>query len=468
MANYTPNYNLGKPEPTDPFGYNSFLPLFNDNMDKIDQIGGGGGDNANQNIAENYDDTLTYTIGDYVIYDGLLYKCIADVATAETFDPTKWTHVVVTDEMGSGGGGGSSYTSDVLFTNSGTSVPSTISLSKGMSRYDVIVFSGYRQQYQTYWSSRAYLSSEISAGKVVGLVDDAMYAWYTVTDDTTLTLAPTANIVIDKVYGVKFSRGGGGGGSSWTDIEGTLTAGNTSITLISSDITLDSTLEFFTDVFGVCPTDVSVSVGSVTLTFEERASDLGVKVRVTNTGEVLPYTFKNYLEVTSQGAYIDTGVTNTSTSYFEVDFQYTGTPTNNDGIFGAMGSGIEFVINSYGGVSYATADGTRAVFTSTNLDRHTIKVDNNGILVDGESSGATVSWSRATGYNYYVFGFNYLGSQIYKTGHAKIYSVKIYNGSSLVRDLVPAVRDADGEIGMYDRVNDTFYTNAGTGSFITD
>lgn len=42
MATYTPNHNLGKPEPTDQFGYNSFLPLFNDNMDKIDQIGGGG------------------------------------------------------------------------------------------------------------------------------------------------------------------------------------------------------------------------------------------------------------------------------------------------------------------------------------------------------------------------------------------------------------------------------------------
>jgi hypothetical protein len=40
MATYTPNYNLGKPDVTDPFGYNSFLPLFNDNMDKIDQIGG--------------------------------------------------------------------------------------------------------------------------------------------------------------------------------------------------------------------------------------------------------------------------------------------------------------------------------------------------------------------------------------------------------------------------------------------
>ena len=41
MAEYTPNYNLGKPEETDPF--KDFRALFNDNMDKIDQIGGGTG-----------------------------------------------------------------------------------------------------------------------------------------------------------------------------------------------------------------------------------------------------------------------------------------------------------------------------------------------------------------------------------------------------------------------------------------
>ena len=41
MAQYTPNYNLGKPEETDPF--KDFRALFNDNMDKIDEIGGGTG-----------------------------------------------------------------------------------------------------------------------------------------------------------------------------------------------------------------------------------------------------------------------------------------------------------------------------------------------------------------------------------------------------------------------------------------
>lgn len=98
MASYTPNLNLYKPDSTD--DYEDFREGFNENMDKLDQGGG------NQNIATDYDDTQTYAVGDYVIYDGLLYKCDTAVTTAETFDPTKWTHVVVTDEMGSGGGSG--------------------------------------------------------------------------------------------------------------------------------------------------------------------------------------------------------------------------------------------------------------------------------------------------------------------------------------------------------------------------
>lgn len=41
MATYTPNHNLGKPDSSDQFS--AFRQLFNDNMDKIDQISGGGG-----------------------------------------------------------------------------------------------------------------------------------------------------------------------------------------------------------------------------------------------------------------------------------------------------------------------------------------------------------------------------------------------------------------------------------------
>lgn len=61
-------------------------------------------DKSNLNLAEEYDSTSTYAVDDYVIYESVLYKCIS--ATTGAFDSTKWTSVVVTDEMGSGGGGG--------------------------------------------------------------------------------------------------------------------------------------------------------------------------------------------------------------------------------------------------------------------------------------------------------------------------------------------------------------------------
>ena len=66
----------------------------------------------------------------------------------------------------------------------------------------------------------------------------------------------------------------------WTDVTGTLVSGNTSLTLSNAAITTSSTLDIFTDTFGVNPTNMTVSTGSVTLTFEARQSDLGVKVRV--------------------------------------------------------------------------------------------------------------------------------------------------------------------------------------------
>lgn len=111
MATYTPNYNLGKPESTDQFG--NFRQLFNDNMSIIDKGLG------NKNIANEYDDTSTYNVDEYVIYEGVLYKCTTAVTVAEPFDNTKWTAVLVTNEMG--GGGGSGHT---IVDENGTTLPS--------------------------------------------------------------------------------------------------------------------------------------------------------------------------------------------------------------------------------------------------------------------------------------------------------------------------------------------------------
>lgn len=65
-----------------------------------------------------------------------------------------------------------------------------------------------------------------------------------------------------------------------TEVTGTLTAGQTSLTLQDASITSSSTLDFYTSIYGVNPTNVSVSTGSVTLTFEAQSSNMSVKVRV--------------------------------------------------------------------------------------------------------------------------------------------------------------------------------------------
>ena len=68
-------------------------------------------------------------------------------------------------------------------------------------------------------------------------------------------------------------------GVPWTDITGTLTAGQTSITLSDSSITTSSTIEVFDDL-DVPYNSKTLSTGSITLTFDAQESNMSVQVRV--------------------------------------------------------------------------------------------------------------------------------------------------------------------------------------------
>ena len=99
-------------------------------------------------------------------------------------------------------------------------------------------------------------------------------------DDVEITNPSNGQTLVYNSTSGKFVNDTSGGGSTYTDVTGTLTAGNTSITLSDASITTSSTLDFYTDTFGVNPTNAVVSTGSVVLTFETQQSNLGVKVRV--------------------------------------------------------------------------------------------------------------------------------------------------------------------------------------------
>lgn len=63
-------------------------------------------------------------------------------------------------------------------------------------------------------------------------------------------------------------------------VTGTLTAGQTSITLNSVDITTDSVLDYYTSIYGVNPITMLAGTGEVTLTFTAQATDMTVGVKI--------------------------------------------------------------------------------------------------------------------------------------------------------------------------------------------
>lgn len=54
-------------------------------------------DLASANVAALYDTTVTYAIGQYCLYEGDIYRCIA--ITTGAFDSTAWVQIVVTGEF---------------------------------------------------------------------------------------------------------------------------------------------------------------------------------------------------------------------------------------------------------------------------------------------------------------------------------------------------------------------------------
>ena len=67
---------------------------------------------------------------------------------------------------------------------------------------------------------------------------------------------------------------------NYTDLIDTLYSGDTTITFVHARITPDSTLNFYTDKYGVNPSDVFISAGLIRLTFTVLSYDLKVKVRI--------------------------------------------------------------------------------------------------------------------------------------------------------------------------------------------
>ena len=100
-------------------------------------------------------------------------------------------------------------------------------------------------------------------------------------------------------------------------------------------------------------------------------------------------------------------------------------------------------------------------FNATNVS----EIEMSNKLVINETFVREVSKaSFQSSVNLYLFANNNIGTpQLKMIG--KIWYCKIYDDDVLVRNFIPC-KNPSNEIGMYDTVNDVFYGNAGTDSFI--
>ena len=236
---------------------------------------------------------------------------------------------------------------------------------------------------------------------------------------------------------------------------------------MSTEETPIASMAQFADAFDI-PYDDTDPVANRAITLEQARR----YVNSLNTSkQVLPdgYTQLEYLE-SSGSQYIDIGFGFQGSDDVEIDFQMTQAPTSAEGIFGGRDTG-----SARGYMLYAEArtDGFVFLYNNkyiTNLnndwyDRHVFKKNGTNIYFDGVANSQTVSASFTQTQHAFLFAWHTEGNQPNRS-KTKIFSFIMTRSGSKYCELIPAKRDSDGVLGMYDIVRDTFLTNAGTGSFI--
>jgi uncharacterized repeat protein (TIGR02543 family) len=194
------------------------------------------------------------------------------------------------------------------------------------------------------------------------------------------------------------------------------------------------------------------------------------------TKTVLPSTYQevDYIETTGT-QYINTGIAATNSSA-DLLFQLTGFGVTNDwtGLFGSRGTAGSVGADAYnlwvdpnGIVPDWIGSRNETTYTNTlNTDIHCLLKQDGSVNINGTALSASVT-KTACAHPLMIGTFcNGSSTSFVRCSSAKWKRVIIYTNGKKVRDMIPCYRKNDSVIGMYDIINDTFYTNNGTGTFL--
>lgn len=170
--------------------------------------------------------------------------------------------------------------------------------------------------------------------------------------------------------------------------------------------------------------------------------------------------------------YIDTGLIGTNNIGFEISFT-TSEPLNTSGktIFGSRES---YNRNGYQLTAYTEVSSMKGHFLY-GPSRYNVDMKNDGTLnvikfnppvltTAADVTTTLPSITVTTPVNLTIFCLSERYSRN-EYSHTKLYSLKFYENSTIIRDFVPVYDKNTGEIGLYDKINNVFYTNDGAGVF---
>lgn len=179
------------------------------------------------------------------------------------------------------------------------------------------------------------------------------------------------------------------------------------------------------------------------------------------------YTELEYIQSTGT-EYVDTGLKPNQDSRAVADVQFMSFPSGHSAIFGSYDSVNQWwAYYRYDQSQYRAVNGgttQKSVAYADPTLRATLDLQNGLYRVNDTE----VTWSQdefSIDSSVYLFALNRQGGSMQYPASCRMYSCKIYDNGTLVRDYVPCLNPSN-EVGLYDIVNGVFYGNAGSGEFI--
>lgn len=191
------------------------------------------------------------------------------------------------------------------------------------------------------------------------------------------------------------------------------------------------------------------------------------------------YTQLEYIESTGT-QYIDTGVNADNKLKLDMDIEFTSKGISNyKNSFGAIYNtgALRLHINPNNANSVNVQVGPNnsnvSVFNGypyTTRFQSIIDILNKTITtrIDNTTQDSTLTYTNSfnLNMNFWLFRRNSNSEDLKYYSYNKLYYFRMYQNGTLVRDFIPCYRNSDNEAGLYDLINNVFYTNQGVGKFI--